>query len=119
MLAVHTCAACQRYVILPDLGQFCTPAACKAPNSTAVTRLAGPQAPSQPNPPPNPTPVSCVDDDVTDGYGARLGRRGSCKGSGSVVVTITDTVRWSLRGGWGEGSAGCCIRMKGPGYSPL
>ncbi|GBF92088.1 hypothetical protein Rsub_04435 [Raphidocelis subcapitata] len=38
--------------------------------------------------------VSCVDDDVTDGYGARLGRKGSCKGGGSVVVTITDTARW-------------------------
>ena len=42
---------------------------------------------------------------MTDGYGARLGRKGSCKGGGSVVVTITDTARW-VYSGWGAGLQG-------------
>jgi len=56
--------------------------------------------PPSPNPqplPPAPTTnharaVACVDDDVKDGYGAQLGRKGSCKDTASTVkVTITDT----------------------------
>jgi hypothetical protein len=53
------------------------------------------------NPPDQHKPVACVDGDVTDGFGAQLGRKGACKDtSSSVTVTITDTC--ACAAGWVE-----------------
>lgn len=38
-----------------------------------------------------PHTVMCVDADVTDGFGTHLGRKGSCRSSSPVLVTVTDT----------------------------